>query len=193
MGLLRQKCSGFSFTISFTPINRYYRFICLTLVFYRPCYCFIHRPYLFPQKNYKLEKYSDIYNLLPIPMVFRQCFVEVKDFSEYRFALSEFVLQTDGQVELFICCQQYYDLQLIKRSPEGNLSVFRDIRQNYLMLYITSTDQVLCKRYRDRNKAILLNYVLISYPLRFPLTLRQSRELKLTTETQSKLKVNLGT
>ena len=36
-------------------------------------------------------------------MVFRQCFVEVKDFSEYRFALSEFVLQTDGQVELFIC------------------------------------------------------------------------------------------
>ena len=148
---------------------------------------------LFSHKRITSAKNIQTYNLLPIPIVFSQCFVEVKDFSEYRFALSEFVLQTDGQVELFICCQQSYNLQLIKRSPKRNLSVFRDIRKNYSMLYITSTDQVLCKRYRDRNKAILLNYVLISYPLRFPLTLRQSRELKLTTETQSKLKVNLGT
>ena len=32
MSLLWQKCSNFSFAISLTPINRYYLFICLTLV-----------------------------------------------------------------------------------------------------------------------------------------------------------------
>ena len=98
MSLLWQKCSNFSFAISLTPINRYYLFICLTLV--------LNKSILFiPTKELQAQYNIQTYNLLPIPIVFSQCFVEVKDFSEYRFALSEFVLQTDGQVELFICCQ----------------------------------------------------------------------------------------
>lgn len=74
---------------------------------------FLYALSLFYKSTHKrITSAKDIqtYNLLTIPILFSQCFVEVKDFSEYRFALSEFVLQTDGQVELFICCQWYYNL-----------------------------------------------------------------------------------